>query len=313
MLSHAVDGSGKALFDWARERELEGIMAKRKESVYRPGERTDDWLKVKNVRDGRFWVLGYVPSPGRTLGSLVVAQRHGDGFLVVGRVSSGLNRDYERRLLEALEPGSYEDLISHWGVIYNPPSRKEIQKIRWVKPHLGVEVSYTEMTPEKKLRHPVFKGLMSGEKTATEEAVVVRVGDHEVRLTHLDKVYWPEDGYTKRDLIEYYHSVSQYLLPHLKDRPLSLVRFPGGVSSDGFYQKDAPQGMPEWVRIAPVMSKEKEDYINFILCDTVSTLVWMANGGAIEINPWLSRYTNLITRISPSSTSILQKAQLGKT
>ncbi|HHX27413.1 MAG: non-homologous end-joining DNA ligase [Bacillota bacterium] len=130
-------------------------------------------------------------------------------------------------------------------------------------------------------------------KTATEEAVVVRVGDHEVRLTHLDKVYWPEDGYTKRDLIEYYHSVSQYLLPHLKDRPLSLVRFPGGVSSDGFYQKDAPQGMPEWVRIAPVMSKEKEDYINFILCDTVSTLVWMANGGAIEINPWLSRYTNL--------------------
>lgn len=164
VLSHAVDGSGKALFDWARERELEGIMAKRKESVYRPGERTDDWLKVKNVRDGRFWVLGYVPSPGRTLGSLVVAQRHGDGFLVVGRVSSGLNRDYERRLLEALEPGSYEDLISHWGVIYNPPSRKEIQKIRWVKPHLGVEVSYTEMTPEKKLRHPVFKGLMSGEK-----------------------------------------------------------------------------------------------------------------------------------------------------
>lgn len=126
-----------------------------------------------------------------------------------------------------------------------------------------------------------------------ETRTLARVGEREVRLTHLNKVYWPDDGYTKRDLIDYYYSVSPYLLPHLKDRPLSLVRFPDGVSSPGFYQKDAPQGMPEWVRVAPVMSKEREGYVNFILCDNVETLVWMANSGVIEINPWLSRYDRL--------------------
>lgn len=125
-----------------------------------------------------------------------------------------------------------------------------------------------------------------------ETTTMAKVGEREIRLTNLDKVYWPEDGYTKRDLIEYYYRVSPYLLPHLRDRPLSLVRFPDGVASSGFYQKDAPQGVPQWVRIVPIMSKEKETYTNFILCDSVETLVWMANSGVIEINPWLSRYTH---------------------
>lgn len=127
----------------------------------------------------------------------------------------------------------------------------------------------------------------------TKAATIVRVGQREVQLTHLDKLYWPDDGYTKRDLIDYYYNVAPYLLPHLEGRPLSLVRFPGGTGSAGFYQKDAPLGMPDWVRLVPVMSKEKEGYVNFILCDTVETLVWMANSGAVEVNPWLSRYRSL--------------------
>jgi len=116
------------------------------------------------------------------------------------------------------------------------------------------------------------------------------VGKRDVQLTHLDKVYWPSDGHTKRDLIDYYVAIAPYLLPHLKDRPLSLVRFPGGTGEKGFYQKDAPLGAPEWVRLAPIRSKEKDSYINFILCDNVETLVWMANSGVVEINPWMSRY-----------------------
>lgn len=127
---------------------------------------------------------------------------------------------------------------------------------------------------------------------AGKGAVIARVGKRDVQLTHLDKVYWPWDGFTKGDLIDYYASVAAYLLPHLKDRPLSLVRYPGGVAEQGFYQKDAPQGMPEWVRLAPLWSKDKGTYINFILCDNVETLVWMANSGVVEVNPWLSRYTS---------------------
>ncbi|MEX0975092.1 MAG: non-homologous end-joining DNA ligase [Bacillota bacterium] len=123
-------------------------------------------------------------------------------------------------------------------------------------------------------------------------AVVVRVGGRDVQLTHLDKVYWPADSFTKGDLIDYYAAMAPVLLPHLKDRPLSLVRFPGGTGEKGFYQKDAPLGMPEWVRLAPLLSKDRGTYINFILCDNVETLVWMANSGVVEVNPWLSRYDN---------------------
>lgn len=166
-VSQVVDGCGRALFDWVKAKDMEGIVAKRKAGVYRVGEESRDWLKVKNLREGRFWVLGYARSPGRTLGSLVVAEKTDGGFLVVGRVSSGLNRDYERELLEVLEDLSFEDLVSREGVVYNAPSRKGMQEIRWVRPYFGVEVSFTEMTPDKKLRHPVFRGLVGGDRSDT--------------------------------------------------------------------------------------------------------------------------------------------------
>ncbi|MGI6642746.1 MAG: non-homologous end-joining DNA ligase [Bacillota bacterium] len=122
------------------------------------------------------------------------------------------------------------------------------------------------------------------------ESILTQIGERKVQLTNLDKIYWPKDGYAKSDLVRYYSEMAHYILPHLKDRPLSLVRYPSGIHEAGFYQKDAPQGMPDWVRIAPVYSKEKESYTNFILCDNLETLVWMANSGVIEINPWLSTY-----------------------
>lgn len=126
-----------------------------------------------------------------------------------------------------------------------------------------------------------------------DKRVSVIVGSRKVSISNLDKVLWPKEGLTKGELIEYYAAISKFLLPHLSDRPLSLVRFPHGISQEGFYQKDAPQGTPDWVRIAPVWSKDKDSYINFVLCDNIETLVWMANLGVIEINPWLSRYQTL--------------------
>ncbi len=121
----------------------------------------------------------------------------------------------------------------------------------------------------------------------------VKIEGREVRLTNLDKVYWPDQGYTKGDLIDYYAAISPYMLPHLRNRPLSLVRYPRGVEEPGFYQKDAPLGMPEWVRLLPVKSKEKDTYVNYVLCHDVATLVWLANSGAVEINPWLSSYPHI--------------------
>jgi bifunctional non-homologous end joining protein LigD len=139
--------------------------------------------------------------------------------------------------------------------------------------------------------------------------ISVAVGGRRVNLSNLDKVLWPNEGFTKGDLIEYYAGISKFLLPHLIDRPLSLVRYPHGISEGGFYQKDAPTGTPDWVRIAPVWSRDKDSFINFVLCDNTQALVWMANLGVIEINPWLSRFQTIehpdfaIFDIDPSNGS----------
>ncbi|HHW27872.1 MAG TPA: hypothetical protein GXX23_11155 [Firmicutes bacterium] len=171
--SETVSGQGEALFEWVRERGLEGMMAKRKDSFYTPGKRSKDWIKVKNVQEGRFWVVGYMPGAGRTVGSLVVA-REKDGRLdIVGRVSSGLNSRYEKFFLENLTPidaaavdtghvDAGSDLVAPRVEAVRKPvfgdlTRAEIKTIRWVRPFYGVEVQYTEITPDGRLRHPVFR------------------------------------------------------------------------------------------------------------------------------------------------------------
>ncbi len=152
----------------------------------------------------------------------------------------------------------------------------------------------------------------AGTKGIRDKRISVTVGSRRVSISNFDKVLWPNEGFTKGDLIEYYAAISKFLLPHLSDRPLSLVRFPHGISQEGFYQKDAPQGTPDWVRMSPVWSKDKGSYINFVLCGNTETLVWMANLGVIEINPWLSRYQTLgnpdfaIFDIDPSEGSTWQ-------
>lgn len=125
-----------------------------------------------------------------------------------------------------------------------------------------------------------------------KDQVRVRVGLREVTLTNLDKVLWPEDNFTKRDLIQYYARVSRYILPHLRDRPLSLVRYPDGISTPGFYQKDAPPGTPWWVKTVPVVSGSSRT-TRYILCNDTATLVWMANQAVVEVNPWSSRREHL--------------------
>lgn len=148
--SEAVSGQGESLYEWVRERGMEGVVAKRKDSLYTPGKRSKDWIKVKNVQEGRFWVVGYMPGAGRKVGSLVVARETDGRLTVVGRVSSGLNRRYEEFFRNKLKP---IDAIA----VFHDLTRAEMKTIRWVKPFYGVEVHYTEMTPDGRLRHPVLR------------------------------------------------------------------------------------------------------------------------------------------------------------
>jgi len=118
---------------------------------------------------------------------------------------------------------------------------------------------------------------------------VLHIDDRDLRLTNLDKVLFPEDGYTKADLIRYYIDVSPHLLRYLRDRPLTLKPYPDGIHGMRFYQKDKPGFTPSWVRTWRGWSDVKQADIEYVLCNDLSTLVWLANYTAIEMHPWLSR------------------------
>jgi bifunctional non-homologous end joining protein LigD len=132
--------------------------------------------------------------------------------------------------------------------------------------------------------------LMSGRKTLlnpTEESQVKKIKGHSLKFSNLSKIYWPEDGYTKRDMFNYYYQAAEYILPYLKDRPLSLNRFPGGIHGPSFYQKDVKGKAPDWAKTFPYTTSDGEDK-EFLVGGDEATLLYMASLGCIEMNPWFS-------------------------
>ena len=122
----------------------------------------------------------------------------------------------------------------------------------------------------------------------TDETQVRKVCGHELTFTHLTKVYWPKDGVTKRDMFNYYYQVGEYIMPYLKDRPMSLNRFPGGINSKSFYQKDVTGKAPDWAKTFAYRTSENADK-NYLVATDEASLLWMASLGCIEMNPWFSR------------------------
>lgn len=162
-ISQVVEEKGTALLDIVKSRGMEGIIAKKSNSKYRPGKRSKEWLKIKNVKESVFWVVGYLPSPGRRIASLVIATKVGDddSICVVGSVSSGIGRDWELKLLELLgEPLKQPFPRVYLGKSSNLASKAG--KIKWVRPYFGIVVRYTDITSAGGLRHPVFIELKNG-------------------------------------------------------------------------------------------------------------------------------------------------------
>ena len=112
-------------------------------------------------------------------------------------------------------------------------------------------------------------------------------------FTHLDKIFWPDEGYTKGDVIDYYNKVYPHIIKYMKERPESLLRMPNGLADNGFFQKDAGLNAPEWVKHVPLYSDSVEKDINYIICNDKPTLLYLANLGCIEMNPWNSRLDTL--------------------
>ena len=287
-LSGAFD-DGEALLQAATEQELEGVMAKRAGSRYCEGKRTRDWLKIKTRGRQEFVVCGWTRGQGRRegrFGSLVLGA-HRDGALQwVGNVGTGFAEQQIDDLLARLEPLRRKE--SPFGDV---PKMPKVRKgdVTWVEPKLVCEVSFVEWTHDGHLRAPVFQGLRD-DKPARE---VVPEGGR-VTLSNPDKVFWPEEGITKSDLFEYYRQIAPYILPHLRERPFTMRRYPDGVAGKAFFQKDAPSHMPGWIprfraHVSTRETPRKRKWISAPLVNDEDALLWMVNMACIDMNVWYSR------------------------
>ena len=299
--SDHVTGTGKDFFDVALKQNLEGIMAKKSDSLYYPGRRTNEWLKVKTHKTTEVIIAGYTAPAGsrKYFGSLILGIKDGEVLRHVGQAGTGYNEKLLFEIYSLLQPikqpGSpFKEKVSISG------------PVTWVKPQIICEVKFTEWTKDEKLRHPVFLRFRNDKsikdvdmknekpvahptkkkKSDTEEGI--RIGKVTVKVTHPEKIYFPDDKVTKGMVIEYYQEIADYILPFLKDRPQSLKRNPNGIKDKGFFHKDAGEEAPDYVKSFKVHSESTDKEIDYILCNDKATLAYLNNLGCIELNPWHS-------------------------
>jgi bifunctional non-homologous end joining protein LigD len=286
---------GVALLEAATEQGLEGVMAKRPSSRYSPGGRGRDWLKIKTHGRQEFVICGYTKGQGRrsgSFGALVLGVQRGGAWEWVGNVGTGFGERTIRELLEKLKPLRRDE--SPFPVVPKMPKVKKGDVV-WVEPRLVAEVEFAEWTHDGHLRAPSFQGLRDdkpAEDVRRERPAAAQEG--RVKLSNLDKVFWPEEGITKGDLIDYYREVAAVLVPHLRDRPFTMRRYPDGAFGKAFFQKDAPKGMPEWiprfhVQVSTRERPPKKRWIDAPIVNDRDALTWMANMGCIDMNAWYSR------------------------
>jgi bifunctional non-homologous end joining protein LigD len=244
-------------------------------------------------------ICGYTRGQGRrsgSFGALVLGIHRGEAWEWVGNVGTGFDDRTIAELLAKLDPLRREE--SPFPVV---PKMPKVRKgdVVWVEPELVCEVEFAEWTHDGHLRAPSFQGLRedkAAEDVQRERPAVTKEG--RVKLSNLDKVFWPEDdpsgGITKGDLLDYYETVADVLMPHLRDRPFTMRRYPDGAFGKAFFQKDAPKGMPEWiprfrVQVSTRERPPKRRWIDAPLVNDADALAWMVNMGCIDMNAWYSR------------------------
>jgi len=294
---------GEALFEAAKQQRLEGIVAKRADSRYAVGRRTRDWLKIKTHGRQEFIIAGYTRGQGRragTLGSLVLAVRRGPELQYVGNVGTGFTAEEIEKLMQKLRP-----LERKTPPFKEVPKMPKIRKgdVVWVEPKLVCEVEFAEWTHDGHLRAPSYQGLRddkAADEVRRERPIEdeIRRGKRVLKLSNLDKLFWPDEGITKGDLLAYYQAVAPVLVPHLKDRPFTMRRYPDGIDGKAFFQKDVPKGTPDWIPTVrlEVSTRDKprqKRWINAPLVNDELALLWMANMACIDMNAWYSRVDKL--------------------
>jgi bifunctional non-homologous end joining protein LigD len=248
------------------------------------------------------------PQGGRKyFGSIILGLFDKDELKYVGNCGTGFNDESLKELytkFELLKTGTSPFLSI-------PKFTWAKGKPTWIKPELVANIKFLEWSDEGIMRSPVFMGLredkeprqvinesLVADKNAVntkgrdfEKERLLKVSGKSLNITNLTRIYWPGEGYTKSDLIDYYSQVSRYILPYLKNRPQSLNRHPNGIKGKSFYQKDMDvKNIPSWLKTVKIYSKTNDADIDYLICNNEATLLYMANLGCIEINPWHSTY-----------------------
>jgi bifunctional non-homologous end joining protein LigD len=305
--SEHVNESGIEFFNKTVEMDLEGMIAKRADSIYLKGKRSQDWLKIKNHNTQEAIIAGYTEPRGsrKYFGALILGIYVDGKLKYIGHTGTGFNEEALKEMFAKLQPLVTNVSPFDKKIIVNSP-------VTWVKPELVCAIKFSELTEEGILRHPVFIGLRvdkSAKETDQLDAVVkkkktteekdtsskknITVNGHKLILTNQQKIYWPDEKITKGDVIEYYNSIFKFIIPHLKDRPQSLRRNPGGIGDKGFFQKDAGEDTPSWVQTYKIHAESVNKDIDYIICNDKATLTYLNNLGCIELNPWNSRIRSL--------------------
>jgi bifunctional non-homologous end joining protein LigD len=300
-------GKGGELLQAVRAKGLEGIVAKQAQSRYE-SRRSGNWIKIKVTCQQDFAVCGYILGEREPFGALVLGYYKNKKLIYAGNVGSGFTQQSLKAVGEKIKP-----LITRKPVLTDVP--KEIGEVTWVKPELVCLVKFTSWTKEDRLRAPVFLGMRTevppeevvretgllGEEThqelkhkallpADKAEIALEVDGHHLKFTNLNKVFYPVENYTKRDVINFYAAVADLLVPHLQDRPLSLKRYPNGINQDFFFQKDA-SGFPDWLHREELPDDEESK--TRVICDDKASLLYLANLGCIDQNPYMSHLGTL--------------------
>jgi bifunctional non-homologous end joining protein LigD len=310
--SDHIDDIGSEFYDIARKNNLEGIVAKRKDSVYTPDFRAKTWLKIKIEERHEAVICGYTRKrdTDRLFSSLILGVYEAGKLKFIGQTGTGFTEAMQEELMQKMKPHITKTLP------FDEKPSIPGSDVVWLKPFLVCEVKYTELTNEGLMRHASFQGLRE-DKAAFElnneeeqstieivqqekdeenefidtakESQIVSIDGHELKLTNLKKLYWPKERISKGEMLKYYYDIADYIMPYMKDRPQSLNRFPSGINGESFYHKNVGGKVDKWLKTFKRFSESTSEPKDFLICTDTASLVYMANLGCIEMNPWHSR------------------------
>ena len=345
--SKIFDANGIDFFAAAERMGLEGIIAKKADSVYTSDLRSKEWLKVKVQKRQEVVIAGFTKNAGtgKSFSALVLGMYDAKGDLqFVGKVGTGFSDKLQKEMMAQFEPLITKKSPFDYEVDIDKPTRFRPKRMgakpTWLKPELVCEVGFAEVTSDGVFRQASFKGMRTDKKAKdvvletpvdteetvaepdaaaepakkentktkkadlklepvknterktllnpTEDTQTKKICGHELKFNHVTKLYWPEDKVTKGDMLNYYYKVGEYMMPYLKDRPMSLNRFPGGIHSQSFYQKNVTDKAPDWAKTFDHVTDEGK-VTKYLVGTDEASLLWMNSLGCIEINPWFSR------------------------